>query len=164
MLEYEFLRHTIENQIEGLVLLDTFVKKNEIRLNTFEQILVNTEQSFRTQFIKSGIIEKICKDYINDFSEFNATFNKIDLNFIAFRKSYPMRMEAITFFNTVLLHRETAPDVFKEFMMYIRRHFVIRNEVANLTRLKAGTEEITSLLFLSVVLESKEDDLIYLMR
>lgn len=35
MLEYEFLKHCIDNHIEGLVLIDTFVKKNEIRLNTF---------------------------------------------------------------------------------------------------------------------------------
>lgn len=35
MLEYDFLRHCIDNNIEGLVLIDTFVKKNEIRLNTF---------------------------------------------------------------------------------------------------------------------------------
>lgn len=35
LLEYEFLKHCIDNNIEGLVLIDTFVKKNEIRLNTF---------------------------------------------------------------------------------------------------------------------------------
>ena len=35
MLEYDFLRHCIDNDIEGLVLIDTFVKKNEIWLNSF---------------------------------------------------------------------------------------------------------------------------------
>ena len=35
MLEYDFLKHCIDYNIEGLVLIDTFVKKNEIRLNTF---------------------------------------------------------------------------------------------------------------------------------
>lgn len=43
MLEYEFLIHCIDNHIEGLVLIDTFVKKNEIRLNTFQAILTSNE-------------------------------------------------------------------------------------------------------------------------
>ena len=43
MLEYDFLKHCIDNNIEGLVLIDTFVKKNEIRLNTFQEILKNSE-------------------------------------------------------------------------------------------------------------------------
>jgi|JI10StandDraft_1071094.scaffolds.fasta_scaffold394449_1 hypothetical protein len=30
MLEYDFLKHCIDSNIEGLVLIDTFVKKNEI--------------------------------------------------------------------------------------------------------------------------------------
>jgi len=163
MLEYEFLKHCIDNNIEGLVLIDTFVKKNEIWLNTFQEILKNSEPQLRQQFIKSGIIEIVCWDYISDFREFNATFNKIDLNFLAFRKSYPLWMEAISFINTVFMHRKEASSVYKEFIMYLRRHFVIRNEVALLKRMKGSAEEITSLLFFCIVLESNEDDLIYVM-
>jgi hypothetical protein len=73
-------------------------------------------------------------------------------------------MEAISFVNTVFMHRTEAPLVFKEFIMYLRRHFVIRNEVALVKQLKGSQEEITSLLFFSIILESNEADLIYVMR
>jgi len=72
-------------------------------------------------------------------------------------------MEAISFINTVFMHRKEASSVYKEFIMYLRRHFVIRNEVALLKRMKGSAEEITSLLFFCIVLESNEDDLIYVM-
>lgn len=101
MLEYDFLRHCIDHNIEGLVLVDTFVKKNEIRLNMFQEFLKTSEPELRNQFIESGVIEIICRDYISDFREMNVSFNKIDLDFLAFRKSHPLRMEAISFVNTI---------------------------------------------------------------
>ena len=39
LLEFEFIRHCINNKIESMVLMDSYVKKNEIRLNTFEYLL-----------------------------------------------------------------------------------------------------------------------------
>lgn len=42
-LEYDFIRHCIDKKIESLVLIDFYVKKNEIRLNTFEYLLRSSE-------------------------------------------------------------------------------------------------------------------------
>ena len=140
------------------------MKKNEIRLNTFQEILKSDDQNLRMQFIKSGAIEMICRDFICDFREFNVSFHKIDLEFLAFRKMHPLRLEAISFINTVFMHKNQASLVYKEFIMYIRRHFVIRNEVALLKQMRGSSQEITSLLFFSIILESQEDDLIYVMR
>ena len=39
ILEYDFISHCIDNKIESMVLIDTYVKKNEIRLNTYEALL-----------------------------------------------------------------------------------------------------------------------------
>ena len=47
-----------------MVLIDTYVKKNEIRLNTFEYLLRNSEHSLKSQFIKSNFFEKLFSDYI----------------------------------------------------------------------------------------------------
>jgi hypothetical protein len=47
--------------------------------------------------------------------------------------------------------------------MYARRHFLVRNEVALLRQGKLGNKEQTSLLLFSVLLESNEEDLIYVM-
>ncbi len=71
ILEYDFIRHCIDNKIESMVLIDTYVKKNEIRLNTYEALLRNGEHTLKTQFIKSNFFEKLFADYIQDFKEFN---------------------------------------------------------------------------------------------
>ena len=42
-------------------------------------------------------------DYIGDFREFNIQFSKIDLEFLAFRRSFPLRLEAISILNTSLM-------------------------------------------------------------
>lgn len=132
VLEYEFIRHCIDNRIESMVLIDTYVKKNEIRLNTFEYLLRNSEHSLKTQFIKSNFVELLFSDYIQDFREFNIQFSKIDLEFLAFRKTYPIRLEALSLINTTLREKARASGVYTEVIMYARRHFLIRNEVVRL--------------------------------
>jgi hypothetical protein len=47
-LEYDFIIHCIDNKIESMVLIDTYVKKNEIRLNTYEALLRSSEQTLKT--------------------------------------------------------------------------------------------------------------------
>lgn len=41
ILDLNFMAHCIDHRIEGIVLIDTFVKKNEIRINSFEALLAN---------------------------------------------------------------------------------------------------------------------------
>lgn len=165
ILEYDFIRHCIDNKIESMVLIDTYVKKNEIRLNTYEALLRSSEHTLKTQFIKSNFFEKMFAEYVSDFKEFNIQFSKIDLEFLAFRKTFPIRLEAISLINCTLLQKERAPSVFTEVIMYARRHFLIRNEVAILRQGGKGvsTKEATSLLLFSIILESNEEDLIYAM-
>jgi hypothetical protein len=47
LLEYDFMRHCIDNKIESLVLIDSYVKKNEIRLNTYEFLLRSQEHTLK---------------------------------------------------------------------------------------------------------------------
>lgn len=101
-MEYDFIRHCIDNKIESMVLIDTYVKKNEIRLNTYESLLRSKEHSLKTQFIKSNFFERLFNEYISDFKEFNIQFSKIDLEFLAFRKTFPIRLEAISLLNCTL--------------------------------------------------------------
>jgi hypothetical protein len=54
-----------------MVLMDSYVKKNEIRLNTFEFLLRSHEHTLKDQFVKSNFCDRIFSDYIQDFREFN---------------------------------------------------------------------------------------------
>jgi hypothetical protein len=61
------------------------------------------------------------------------------------------------------LEKERAPGVFTELIMYARRHFLIRNEVAMLKKGKLSNQESSSLLLFCIILESNQEDLIYAM-
>lgn len=112
-----------------MVLMDSYVKKNEIRLNTFEFLLRSHEHTLKDQFIKSNFADRLFSDYIQDFREFNIQFSKIDIEFLAFRRSYPLRLESISLLNTALMLKSNSPQVYTEILMYSRRHFLIRNEM-----------------------------------
>jgi len=163
ILEYDFIRHCIDNKIESMVLIDSYVKKNEIRLNTFEYLLRSSEKTLKDQFLSSAFIDKLFEDYISDFREFNIQFSKIDLEFLAFRRSYPIRLECISLVNTALMLKPEAPRVFTELVMYARRHFLIKNELDLLRRGRLSNKESTSLLLFAIFLESNEEDLIHVM-
>ena len=47
--------------------------------------------------------------------------------------------------------------------MYARRHFMVRNELNLLKAGKMSNREATSLLLFAIILESNEEDLIYVM-
>ena len=89
--------------------MDSYVKKNEIRLNTYEYLMRNHETTLKDQFIKSNFCEYVFLEFIKDYREFNIQFSKIDLEFLAFRRSYPLRLEAISLINTSLMLKEHAP-------------------------------------------------------
>lgn len=163
LLEFDFIRHCVDNRIESLVLMDSYVKKNEIRLNTFEFILRSSEHSLKDQFIKSNFCDILFSDYISDFREFNIQFDKIDIEFLAFRRSFPLRLESISLLNTTLMLKQNAPQVFTEMLMYARRHFLVRNESNILSTGSMTNKEATSLLLFSIILENNQEDLINVM-
>ena len=70
-LDYDFIRHHIDNFVESLVLMDSYVKKNEIRPSNFEYIIRSSEDTLRDQLIKSNFCERVFLDYVRDFREFN---------------------------------------------------------------------------------------------
>ena len=89
--------------------MDSYVKKNEIRLNTFEFILRSQEHTLKDQLIKSHLCDRLFGDYINDFREFNIQFSQIDISFLAYRRSFPIRLESISLLNTTLMLKSNAP-------------------------------------------------------
>lgn len=163
ILEYDFVRHCIDNKIESLVLIDSYVKKNEIRLNTFEYLLRSSEDALKDQLLQSAFMDKLFQDYVHDFREFNIQFSKIDLEFLAFRRSFPVRLECISLINTVLMLKPRAPRVFAELVMYARRHFIIKQELDLLRRGRLGNRESTAILLFAIILESNEEDLIHVL-
>lgn len=109
--------------------MDSYVKKNEIRLNTFEYLLRSSEHTLKDQFTKSIFCDRLFSEFIRDFRAFNIQFSKIDIEFLAFRRSFPIRLEAISMVNTALMLKKNAPQVYSEILMFARRHFLVRSEM-----------------------------------
>jgi len=59
--------------------------------------------------------------------------------------------------------KKYAPSVYTEMLMYARRHFLCRNEMNLLQTGSMTNKEATSLLLFALILESNEEDLIYVM-
>ena len=66
ILDLNFMAHCIDHRIEGIVLIDTFVKKNEIRINSFEALLANSEKNLHNQFLNSGFLGKLVAEFLPD--------------------------------------------------------------------------------------------------
>ena len=163
VLDYEFIRYCIDQKLETAVMMDQFVKKNEIRLNSFEHLLRSSESTLKDQFVHSNFCDRLFGEYIQDFREFEIQFSKIDIDFLAFRKCNPLRLESISIINTALMFKSSSPQIYTEMLMYSRRHFLIRNE-SNILQTGAMTnKEATVLLLFAVILESQDEKLIYMM-
>jgi hypothetical protein len=59
--------------------------------------------------------------------------------------------------------KKEAPRVFSELVMYSRRHFLVKEELDLLRKGRIGNKESTALLLFAILLESNEEDLIYVM-
>jgi len=59
--------------------------------------------------------------------------------------------------------KKNSPQIYTEMLMYSRRHFLIRNEMNLLQTASMTNKEATSLLLFAIILESNEEDLIYVM-
>ena len=74
-----------------------------------------------------------------------------------------MRLECISIVNTTLMLRPEAPRVFSELVMYARRHLLVKQELDMLRRGRLSNKESTALLLFAILLESNEENLIYVM-
>ena len=102
------MAHCMDHHIEGIVLIDTFVKKNEIRVNSFEALLANKEKNLHSQFLSSGFLESLVAEFLPDMRKFNASYSKIPLEMLAFRQCLPLRMEAISIIRALLAAKDSA--------------------------------------------------------
>eukprot|EP00831_Metopus_contortus_P008746 TRINITY_DN13360_c0_g1_i4.p1 TRINITY_DN13360_c0_g1~~TRINITY_DN13360_c0_g1_i4.p1 ORF type:complete len:900 (-),score=123.90 TRINITY_DN13360_c0_g1_i4:33-2657(-) len=161
-LQYEFMKITMDYETERLGLLDIYVEQSSCRLCTLEYLLKSSSAELKKQFLKSRFIEKMSSEYIIDTREFSVKYNKIDLKFLAFRYSYPIRNESISIIHEIIKNKATAYDLYTELIQRLYRNQIIAHE-CNIIKNHSSMPELqmqTSLLFFSVLL-SIETDMVY---
>ena len=158
-LQYDFLKLTMDFETERLGLLDVYVEQNENRLSIVEYLLKSNSAILKTQFLKSRFVERLAEEYIKDSREFSVRFNKIDLKFLAYRQSYPIRNEAISIMSEILKSKESAYELYTELIQRLYRHQVISHE-SDIIRNYTSVPELklqTALVFFSVILQAGDD-------
>lgn len=159
ILQYEFLKLTIDSQAERLGLLDIYVEQNYNRLSILGYLLSSHSSTLKNQFLKSHFLEKMISEYIKDTREFSVKFNKIDIKFLAFRHSYPLRNESISIMSEIIKNKRNAYELYTELMQRIYRHQLIAHECATIS-LNQKAPELqmqTALLFFSILLQAEDD-------
>jgi len=158
-LQYEFLRLAMESETERLGLLDVYVEQNSNRLTTIENILKSKSSILKTQLLKSRFIERLASEYMKDTHEFSVKYNKIDLKFLAYRYSYPVRNEAISIMSEIFKNKENAYELYTELVQRLYRHSSIYDESSIIKNhsVENDLKVQTSLVFFSVLLQAGED-------
>ncbi len=158
-LQYEFLRLAMDSETERLGLLDVYVEQNCNRLCTVEYLLQSKSALIKNQFLKSRFVEKLAAEYVGDMREFSVKYNKIDLKFLAYRHSYPIRNESISIMAEILKNKESGYELYTELIQRLYRHQVIAHE-RDIVRAHETAPELqvqTSLVFFSMLLQAEED-------
>ncbi len=127
-LQYEQLKLGIDSGADAEGTLDLYAEQNSNRLAAVEWLLRSNSRKLQAQFLKSRFLERMTAEYIKDTRQFSAKFNKIDLKFLAFGRSYPLRNESMGVISLLLRHRNTAPELFTELIQRLNMHQVVAHE------------------------------------
>ena len=157
-LQYEQIKISVDAETDTEGMLELYAEQNCNRLATVEYLLQSGSHKLKTQFLKSRFIERMTTEYIKDTRQFATKFNKIDLRFLAFAKSYPLRNEAISIISLLLQHKATANELSTELIQRLNIHQVISHECEIIKSYEAEPEMRvqTALLFFSVLLGHRE--------
>ena len=153
--------------------LDNYMAEVKIRLGLFENMMKLPKKfdDIKMQFMENDFINYIFKNLIFDFRKFKTDFKKLSLEFLAFKTSYVLRAETLSFLNIVFkknnnINGRTKIDcfVYDEVIRNIRVFNVVQNEL-NLIKKKAkGNEVLSAIGFFNMILSNNEREVINIMN
>ena len=153
--------------------LDNYIAEVRIRLGLFENMmkLPKIFDNIKLQFIETDFINYIFKNMIFDFRKFKTDFKKLTLEFLAFKTSYVLRAEALSFLNIIFkknnnINGRTKIDcfVYDEVIRNIRVHNFVQNELSLIKKKVKGNEVLSALGFFNMILSNNERDIIKIMN
>jgi hypothetical protein len=172
-IQYDTINLYLNQENIDTSILDNYIAEAKIRLGLFENMmkLPKNFDDIKLQFIQTDFINYIFKNMIFDFRKFKTDFKKLTLEFLAFKSSYVLRAEALSFLNIIFkknnnINGRTKIDcfVFDEVIRNIRVYNVIQNELSLIKKKVKGNEVLSSLGFFNMILSNNERDVIKIMN
>jgi len=160
--QYSILNQIFDKKVNDVNLLNNFIQENNLRLTLFEQILKTKSNEIRMQFLDTNFIEFLVTDISNEYRKFNTNFKKISLEFLVFKESYPVRMEALSFIYYILTNKENKKNkiIYDEFIKNMKKHMFVHREVINIKNAIKGPKIHSIMVFFSIILATENKDLI----
>lgn len=159
-LQYIRLIHIIINHTEPLHLLQYYPPSRQIRLATFFNLL--QYPNLQMQFLDTNFMEMLVKDFLTDYKVLSAKFNKLNLEFLPFRDTPPVRCEAINIIMIIIKEKKKCKLVYDDLLLHIQRYKTIQNEVLNVQTSNPVIQS-TAFELLQAFISSGEQQLEYLM-
>ena len=172
-IQYETISLFLDQENIDTSILDNYMAEVRIRLGLFENMmkLPKIYDDIKMQFLENDFINYIFKNMIFDFRKFKTEFKKLTLEFLAFKSSFILRAEALSFLNIIFkknnnINGRTKIDcfVFDEVIRNIRVFNFVKNELTLIKKKIKGNEVLSSLGFFNMILSNNEREIIKIMN
>ena len=172
-IQYDTISLFLNQENIDTSILDNYMAEVRIRLGLFENMMKLPKKfdDIKSQFIENDFINYIFKNMIFDFRKFKTEYKKLTLEFLAFKTSYVLRAEALSFLNIIFkknnnINGRTKIDcfVYDEVIRNLRVFNFVQNELLLIKKKAKGNEVLSSLGFFNMILSNNERDIIKIMN
>ena len=123
------------------------------------------------QFLQSEFINYIFKYMLDDKRYFKTNSNKLTLEFMKYKNSFPLRNEAMAFLDIVFkkfynIQKRTDTDcfIFDEIIRNVKVFHLVQNQLSIIRTKIKGNEVLSVLGFFNMVLKNNEREIIKIMN
>jgi hypothetical protein len=101
---------------------------------------------------------------MTDFQVFYTDYKKLSFEFLAFKDSFPLRMEAISFINLIIKKRDSDDKtnrlIYDEVVKNIKKYRLINHELSVIKNFIKGNKIHSVFLIFGVIFNSGNSDLL----
>ena len=154
-------------------ILNNYMSEVKIRLGFIESItsLPKNFDDIKMQFLQSEFINYIFKYMIDDTRYFKTNSNKLTLEFMQYKNSFPLRNEAIAFLDIIFkkyynIQKRTETDcfIFDEIIRNVKVFHLVQNQLSIIKTKIKGNEVLSVLGFFNMALKNNEREIIKIMN
>ena len=168
-IQYDTISLFLNQENIDTSVLDNYMAEVKIRMGLFETMMKLPTQydEIKLQFLQTDFINYMFNNMIYDFRRFKTDYKKLTLEFLAFKFSYVLRAEAISFLNIIFkrnnnVNGRTKIDcfIYDEVIRNIKVHNFISNELTLIKKRVKGNEVLSSLAFFNMIISNNEREII----
>ena len=168
-IQYDTISLFLNQENIDTSILDNYMAEVKIRIGLFESMIKLPEQydDIKLQFLQTDFVNYMFKNMLYDFRRFKTDYKKLTLEFLAFKFSYVLRAEAISFLNIIFkrnnnINARTKIDcfVYDEIIRNIKVYNFISNELTLIKKRGKGNEVLSSLAFFNMIISNNEREII----